>query len=128
VTYTAPLVAGPAVNPWDTEDIAAQALDVLRLDPSDMDAERIAAKAEEAVALIDRKLDMVTPYASYASIPKPVRGAGVTLTVEMFKRKDAPGGITDAWSADGTFLRLSADVLKGVRSTLEPYVERRGVA
>lgn len=128
MSYIAPLVAPPAVNPWDVEDIALRALDVLRLDPSDMDAARINTKAVEAVALIDNELDMVLPYLGYTAIPAPVIGAAVTLTVELFKRKDAPGGITDSWSADGTFLRLSADVLKGVRSTLAPYVERRGVA
>ena len=122
------VVAPPAANPWDVTEVAERALDVLRLDPSDMDAGRVEAKAAEAVALIDAELDMVTPYATAASIPASVFGAAVTLTVELYRRKDAPGGITDSWSADGTYLRLSADVMKGVKSVLRPYKARRGVA
>ena len=105
VTYTPPLVAGPAANPWDTDAITSQALEVLRLDPSDMDAVRIATKAAEAVWLIDQQLDMAEPYATAAAIPTAIVGAAVTLTVELYKRKDAPGGITDSsWPADdGSF-------------------------
>ena len=128
MTDTAPTVAPPAVNPWDIEDIAAQALDVLRLDPSDMDAVRINTKAAEAVMLIDQYLDMDAPYADTTALPAPIIGAAVTLTVELYRRKDAPGGITDSWTVDGSFMRLSADVLKGVRSTLRPYKSRFGVA
>ena len=121
-------VAAPAVNPWDVTAVVERALDVLRLDPADMDAARIEGKAAEAVALCDGELDMDTPYPTAAAIPAPVVGAAVTLTVELYRRKDAPGGITDSWSADGTYLRLSADVLKGVKSALRPYKARRGVA
>lgn len=128
MTYTPPTVVGPAVNPWDIESITAQALGVLRLDPSDMDAARIATKATEAAWLIDQQLDMVTPYATADAIPTAIVGAAVTLTVELYRRKDAPGGITDSWTADGSFLRLSADVLKGVRSTIQPAKQRWGVA
>ena len=128
MSYTAPLVAPPAVNPWDVEDIANQALDILRLDPSDMDAVRINAKAAEAVALIDQELDMVSPYPAYTAIPAPVIGAAVTVTVDGYRAKDAFGGVVDSWSQDGSFFRLSADRLKSVRSTLTPYVERRGLA
>jgi len=128
MTYTSPLVAPPATNPWDVADVAARALAVLRLDPADADAARIDAAALAAVALVDAELDMVTPYASAAVIPAPVLDAAVNLTVEGYRRKDAPFGLTDSWSADGAFLRLSSDVLKGVRSQLGPYVERRGVA
>ena len=122
------VVAPPAVNPWDIESVVESTLEILRLDPADMDAARIERKAREAAALIDEHLDMVTPYADTASIPAPITEAAVTLTVELYRRKDAPGGITDSWSADGSFLRLSADVTKGVRSALRPYRERRGVA
>jgi hypothetical protein len=122
------VVAPPAVNPWDVDAVVEQALDVLRLDPADMDAERIRRKALEAVALIDDELDMQTPYLGPEVFPAPVLEAAVTLTVELYRRKDAPGGITDSWTSDGSFLRLSADVMKGVRSQLRPYKRRRGVA
>lgn len=118
-------VTPPAFNPWDVEEVTEMALDVLRLDPADQDAARVERKAAEAVALIDADLDLVDPF---ETIPVPVVEAAVNLTVELFRRKDAPGGITDSWTSDGSFLRLSADVMKGVRSELRPYKQRRGVA
>lgn len=121
-------VSPPAVNPWDVTQVAERALDVLRLDPADMDAARIERKAAEAVALIDAELDLVLPYPTVSAIPAPVVEAAVNLTVELYRRKDAPGGITDSWTSDGSFLRLSADVMKGARSELAPYKGRRGLA
>lgn len=127
MTYTAPLVTGPAANPWDTESIASRALDVLRLDPADRDASRIADCATTAGQLIDGELDRVTPYPAGA-IPSAVVGAAVNLTVTLYRLKDAAFGILDTWSADGVVARIPADVLKGVHSMLADYRERRGIA
>jgi hypothetical protein len=128
VTYLAPTVASPAVNPWDVAAIAARALDVLRLEEADDDAGRINLAVAEAVGLLDAELDLEVAYVDTASIPAPVNGAAVTLTVELYRRKDAPFGVTDSWSPDGAVLRLSSDVLRGVRSALAPFVGRRGIA
>jgi hypothetical protein len=128
VTYLAPTVAPPAANPWDLVELSARALDVLRLDAADDDAPRVELAVVEAVALVDAELDLEVGYASSSSIPAPVTGAAVTLAVELYRRKDAPFGVTDSWSPDGAVLRLSSDVLRGVRSTLAPYVSRRGIA
>jgi hypothetical protein len=118
-------VTSPAALPWDVDAVAFAALDILRLDPSDVDAERITSAATSATELVDYELDYeVAP----DTIPNPVFDAAVALTVETYRRKDAPFGVTDSWSADGAVIQLSADVMRGVRSTLTPYKSRWGIA
>jgi hypothetical protein len=121
-------VAPPAANPWDLVEVTTRALAVLRLDPADADAQRVADAAAQAVELVDAELDMPIPYLDAASIPAPVMEAAVNLTVEGYRRKDAPFGLTDSWSVDGSYLRLSADVMKSTKSQLRPYKARRGLA
>jgi hypothetical protein len=121
-------VTPPAANPWDLAEVTTRALDVLRLDPADADAGRVGEAAAQAVALVDAELDMPDPYSTASGIPAPVLEAAVNLTVEGYRRKDAPFGLTDSWSADGAYLRLSADVMKSTKSQLRPYKARRGVA
>ena len=113
----------PAVLLWDVDAVALAALDILRLDPADEDAERITTAADSATALVDSMLDYaVAP----ADIPGPVFDAAVTLTVELFRRKDSPFGVTDSWSVDGASIMLSSDVYRGVRSMLTRYKSRFG--
>jgi hypothetical protein len=129
VTYLDDAVAPPAAAPWDVEDIASRALAILRLDDTDDDAPRVQTAAIEATELADQFLDYAeTPWTSSSEIPAPVVGGAVNLTVELYRRKDAPFGVADAWSIDGALVHLSADVLKGVRGMLRPYRSRRGVA
>ena len=125
MTYTPPVVAPPAPLPWDLPAITAAALEVLRLDPTDVDVSRIDDAAAQATALIDEHLDYET---EPATIPVPVVGAAVQVTVELYRRKDAPFGVTDAWTVDGALVRLSSDPLRGVRAMLAPYRARRGLA
>jgi len=115
VTYTPPTVAPPAPIPFDVAAIASAALDVLRLDPTDDDAERIATEAERAC----RAVSLLQDYAVDPLAVDPLEeSAAVTLTVEGYRRKDAPFGVTDAWSVDGASIRLSSDPYRGVRSQL----------
>lgn len=118
-------VTTPAPLPWELEDIVARALDVLRLDPTDADAERIELAAVEATTLIEQSLDL---HESPTTIPAPVVGAAVQVTIELYRRKDAPFGVTDAWSVDGSIVRLSSDPLKGVWPSISRYRGRWGVA
>ena len=118
-------MTGPAALPWDVDAVAFAALDILRLDPSDTDAERITSAAVSATELVDFELDYET---APASIPTPVFDAAVNLTVETYRRKDSPFGVTDSWSVDGASIQLSSDVMRGVRSTLTPYKSRWGIA
>ena len=125
VSYVGPDVPPHVGLPWDVAAVAQAALDVLRLTPEDADAARIETAAMDATELIDAELDYeVAP----ASIPGPVINAAVTLTVELYRRKDAPFGVTDAWSIDGASIHISADVMRGTRSMLSKYKSRRGVA
>ena len=128
MTYAPPVVVAPAVLPWDLPAIVADALDVLRLDPSDEDADRIATAATTATALLEQRLDLETsPWMSSAELPAPLTTAATNLTVELYRRKDAPFGVTDAWSVDGALVRLSSDVLRGVGALVAPYRGRRAV-
>ena len=119
------VVAPPAPLPLDAQDIADQALAILRLDAADVDAGRIEQASLVAIDLATQQLD-------FAEVPVAlsvaVTDAVVTLTVELYRRKDAPFGVTDSWSVDGAVLRLSSDVFRGVRSQLAKYRDRRGIA
>ena len=117
-------VSAPAALPWDVDAVADAALDILRLDAADEDAARILTAAASATELVDQVLDYET---APASIPSPVFDAAVNLTVELYRRKDAPFGVTDSWSVDGASILLSSDVMRGTRSTLSRYKARWGI-
>jgi hypothetical protein len=53
--------------------------------------------------------------------------AAVELTVEVYRTKDAPWGVLDAWSADTMPVRISSDRLRSVRTMLTPYKARFGI-
>lgn len=118
-------VTPPAANGWDVNDIAAQALATLRMESDDVDAGRVADAAEVATRRLDAYLDAVTPIDTTAE-PVLVQGA-VELTIEVYRTKDAPWGVLDAWSADTVPVRISADRLRSIRGLVVPYKARFGV-
>lgn len=125
---TAPItVAAPAANPWDTADVAAQAMAVLRLEAGDPDEGRILEHAATAADKIDGHLDLVDPYED-GMIPGAVIAVAVSVTVELYRRKDAPFGILDSWSADGVFARVPSDPLRMHEAVLSRYKRRQGIA
>jgi hypothetical protein len=107
-----------------------QARTLLRLDSSDPDLARLGQLAYAATALVDDRLGGAVPFddPTAAPIPDPVTQACVTVLVEAYRRKDAPFGITGAWSADGVAMRVSKDWLDPVLFALQPYVQAWGVA
>jgi hypothetical protein len=117
-------VSAPVALPWDVDAVAIAALDILRLDPADDDAQRITDAAMSATRMIDKYLD-------YAVAPDEIESqvfdAAVDLTIERYRRKDSPFGVTDAWSPDGASIRLSSDQMRGVRSLLTTSKSRFGV-
>lgn len=128
MTYTSPVVAPPAPLPWDLPAITAAALDVLRLDPTDQDADRIATAAMVATADVEAELDYETsPWATAADIPPAVTWVATVRTVEAYRRKDAPFGLADSFSPDGASVYLPANHRRGTSSVLAPYRSRRGV-
>jgi hypothetical protein len=121
------VVSAPAPLPIDRATVVARALDVLRLDPTDDDAPRVEIAADVAIDLASQQLDFDVADVP-ATVGDAVTDAVVTLTIEQYRRKDAPFGVTDSWSVDGAVLRLSSDVFRGVRAQLGKYRSRRGVA
>jgi len=121
--------AWPNPAPWtgDPAFIVEQARVMLRLDSMDPDLERLGRLAYVIKDLVDRQLDGPEPFDSQA-IPDPVTDACITALVEQYRRKDAPFGITGAWSADGVAMRVSKDWLDPVLHSLQPYKQAWGVA
>ena len=118
-------VAPPAANVWDVNDIAGQALAVLRMDGTDVDAGRVEDAVDVATRRIDGYLDAVTPIDTTTE-PELVQAA-VELSIEVYRTKDAPWGVLDAWSADTVPVRISSDRLRSIRSLVITHKERFGV-
>lgn len=114
---------------WDAASTTADALDQLRLEAADVDADRVAALVPKAGAAINDYLD-VDPYAPViwpaGDPPAPLVDAITQVTVELYRRKDAPTA-----TADGMMLTAwrpaSFDVLAGVRAQIRPYKRRFGI-
>lgn len=127
---TAPVYPNPA--PWtgDPAFIVEEARQILRLDSTDPDLERLGRLAYVVMDLVRHQLDAPIPFDApdAAPIPDPVTDACITALVEQYRRKDAPFGITGAWSADGVAMRVSKDWLDPVLFALQPYKQAWGVA
>lgn len=123
-------VPGPARNPWDLDSITSQAMEVLRLEPADPDAERIRTHAFAATDIVDTDLDLLEPWGTGegSTIPPAVIAVAVSVTVELYRRKDAPFGIVESWSADGVVARIPSDPLRNHRAVMSRYKRRQGVA
>lgn len=93
---TAGSVPPPAVALWDVEDVAAQALAVLRLDTADVDADRVQQCAVVACSDVDAYVDKLV---AAEPTPRMVQTA-VARAVQLYRSKDAPFGVADAWSTD----------------------------
>jgi hypothetical protein len=138
-----PLVVVPeaVVGSWHdaASEIASGALEQLRLGESDGDAPRIGRHALEACAMIDEALELrpttlrvyytvggrnVIAYAT-GDAPAQVIGAAISLTVDLYARKDATLGVL---GTGPDAVRLSGDHLAGVRSVLAPFVEGFAIA
>jgi hypothetical protein len=140
----AEIPAGLVPGTWHEShaEITAGALAQLRVAGHDMDAERIAGKVPQACRDIDTHLELRPlegrvqyrsggiPVVTYApgDAPATIVEAAVTLTVELYRRKDAAFGVLDAWSQTGEAVRIGADHLRGVASLLLPYREGWGIA
>lgn len=111
---------------WDIPATTAAALDIMRLDATDPDAGRVQEAAAAACALIDTYLDLCEPLAP--PTPEPIMLAAALLTVELYRRKDAPFGQVGEWSDDGGPIRIPMDWLSSVRYLLLPYKCGWGIA
>jgi hypothetical protein len=85
--------------------------------PSSDDAflERVLGEAEATM----------TAYAGTTPIPQTVwDGCLVQVASELYHRRNAPSGITQFVSMDGTGMRMSLDVMKSVYAILDRWVVR----
>jgi hypothetical protein len=117
------------VPAWvDPDQVLTDVLDVLRKTPADVDADRIEAliptSANLVASYIDRDAD---PLPAAPPMHPLVRTAMTNLTVELFRRKDAPFGVLNAWSPDDIALRVSSDPLRGIVGILLPLKKGFGI-
>lgn len=123
-------------EPWmlpvwagDLNDIVLGALGVLRLPPDDVDNSRLLLYAAAAVRRIDIYLDPETPEEFPYPPPPELLEASITVTIRLFRQKDAPFGVAGGWSEFDTGpVFIPADVLQGVYSLLRPLKSQWGVA
>lgn len=118
-------VTPPAVNTWDVDGILADALTVLRLDPNDADADRVAGACVEATEQLDQDLDATT--AIDTELVRTLHQSAVDLAVSLYRRKDAPLGVSSSYSPD-EFIAVEADPLAAARRRVLPYKQRWGIA
>jgi len=117
------VVAPPAANTWDVAAITAAALAVLRLDAGDVDAARIGDAAEEATLRLDLELDAVDPIDTTGD---PLyEGPAVSLTVALYRDKDAATGINASFTPD-RFEPVGGDPTARVRKSLVKLKRRFG--
>lgn len=131
MTLSRPLAAVTAPS-WNGDPawLVEQAAAILRLPASDPDLERLGRLATSVMELVRQHLAWAVPFddPSQAPIPEPITDACVNATVEAYRRKDAPFGITGAWSADGLSMRVSNDWLNAVLYSLQPFRQGWGLA
>jgi len=123
--------------------VAAEAASRLRMAGTDPDLSGLEQLARGGMRAVDERLgllpatgrmfyavsdvDALTCYAP-DRVPPDVLEAATQLTVELYRRRDAPFGISNAWSPSGEPLRISRDQLAGVESLLQPHMEGWGFA
>lgn len=118
----------PVPGTWCDDDRAlADALRVLRLPGSDIDVERLTPCVATACELISAFLDRPDDD-PVAGDPSALRTAHYMVAVELYRRKDAPFGVLNAWSPDEGTTRIPTDPLRGVYHIVLPYKADWGVA
>ena len=108
---------------WDVDETTADALAILRLSGTDVDAARIRTLVPVAGQLINQFLDSPDPP---TVMPDPVVQAHTYTVVELYRQKDSPPSSADDFGLSAGY--VSADPLQPVRSMLAPYRRRAGVA
>jgi hypothetical protein len=123
---------------WDgsTSELTALAQELLRLPADDPDIPRLTRCADAAIDAVADYLDPDTAPGQEARdvifpegqpVVSSLTEACVLVTVEAYKRKDAPFGIAGQWSTDGLAVRVSRDWLDPLKPQLQPKRVRFGV-
>jgi hypothetical protein len=118
--------------PWlDPVVVLADVLQVLRLKETDPDKARIEDEhMPAAAALLDSFWDRCEEQALPPAPPMHplARQAMTQLTIELYRRKDAPFGVLNAWSPDDVATFISSDPLRGVFGIALPLKKGFGIA
>lgn len=103
-------------------------LRTLRLTADDPDTAAVTAALTAAVSLIDQFLDRIDPLPGPPP-PPPVQTAVEVLTVELYRRKDAPFALLDATLPEDVATDIGQlPALQPVTALLLPYKQRWGFA
>lgn len=118
----------PVAGAWCDDDRAlSDALGVLRVPSTDPDFARlqicVATACELITAFMDRADDDPV-----TGDPSALRTAHYMVAVELYRRKDAPFGVLNAWSPDEGQLRITNDPMRGVYHIVLPFKRGFGVA
>jgi hypothetical protein len=118
------------VPSWvDPAQVLADVLDVLRLPATDDDADRLEALIPTAALLVEAFIDRGdSPLPDAPPMHPLIRTAMTNVVIELYRRKDAPFGVLNAWSADEVTVRITTDPLRGVLKILLPLKRRFGIA
>jgi hypothetical protein len=99
----------------------------LRLTVADPDAGQILFCVNSAASLIDQFLDRTTPLPSPP--PAPVQSALEQLTIELYRRQDAPFNVLNATVPEDVPVDLTGQgALQSVAPILQPWKQRWGFA
>lgn len=116
----------------DAAAVTADVLALLRLAPTDPDAGRVQACVVTAAVLVDAWLDRgdnPLPAVGADTPMHPLARYGTTnVAAELYRRKDAPFGVLNAWSPDELQVRIAADPIRGSLYVLLPLKGNFGVA
>ena len=124
----------PNPTPWDGDPtyLVDTARALLRMSSTDPEvASRLTPLAYAITDLVRQHLAELVPFDAVGQtnpIPEPITQSCVSALVEAYRRKDAPYGITGAWSPDGVAIRVTRDWLDGVLHQLQPYRQGWGIA
>lgn len=115
------MTAPPPVWTTDTTEIVSMAMQILRMQEGDPDAPRVEFCAQAAVDLVDLYLARGDETFVVGAVPAAVMQASAMTTTEIYRRKDAPFGVLNAWSPDQSPMFVPRDWLPGVQALLAPY-------
>lgn len=123
----------PQVDSTWRDDLqaAGDAAEILRIPQSGPEFDRLKLKAITAGEHICQYLDRTEPIPGHGiGVPPPaLRTAQAQVTVELYRRKDAPFGVLGGWNQDdGGQTYISPDPLAGVKPLIMPYKARFGLA
>lgn len=99
----------------------------LRVTTQDPDAAAILASIQAAAALIDQYLDRTDPLP--APPPQPVQVALEQLSIELYRRKDAPFALLNATVPEDVAVDITGQAaLQSVAPLIQPWRQRWGFA